>query len=212
MAFIKVCGITEKEQAKKIASLGASYIGVVYFPKSPRHINLDKIKKIKNSLPEDVKLVAVVVNPKKEDVEKLLETADIIQFHGDESLEFVKQFPKEKVIKAFRLKDEQSLEQIKPFVDEGYLILIDAYSEKEYGGTGKQINKELVEKVKGMTDKFILSGGLSDENVYDLIKLYKPYGVDASSKLEIKAGIKDLDKVQSYIQNAQKAFEEINIE
>ena len=212
MAFIKVCGITEEEQAKKIASLGASYIGVVYFPESPRHINLDEIKKIKNSLPENVKLVAVVVNPKKEDVEKLLEVADLIQFHGDESLEFVKQFPKEKVIKAFRLKDEKSLKQIKPFVDEGYLILIDAYSEKEYGGTGKRINKNLVGGVKNITDKFILSGGLSDENVYDLIKLYKPYGVDASSKLEIKAGIKDLNKVKNYIQNAQKAFEEINIE
>ncbi len=212
MAFIKVCGITDENQAKKISSLGVSHIGVIYFPKSPRHINLEQIKKIKNSLPENVKLVAVVVNPKKEDVEKLLETADIIQFHGDESLEFVKHFPKEKVIKAFRLKDENSLKQIKPFVDEGYLILIDAYSEKEYGGTGKQINKELVEKVKGMTDKFILSGGLSGKNVYDLIKLYKPYGVDASSKLEIKAGIKNLDKVKNYIQNAQKAFEEINIE
>jgi len=207
--FIKVCGITDKNQAKEIENYGATYIGVIHFEKSPRHIEIEKIKEIKKSLQKS-KLVAVVVNPTEEKVKNLLKIVDIIQFHGDESLHFIKKFPKEKVIKAFRIKDKESIEKIKPFVKEGYIVLIDAYSEKEYGGTGKQINSKLIEEVKKITDKFILSGGLDEKNVYNLIKKYKPYGVDASSKLETKAGIKDLEKVKKYIQNAQKAYGEID--
>lgn len=207
--FIKVCGITDKKQAEQIEDYGATHIGVIHFEKSPRHININKIKDIKENLQKS-KLVAVVVNPTEDLVKKLLDITDIIQFHGDESLEFIKKFPKERVIKAFRIKDENSIEKIKLFVNENYLILIDAYSEKEYGGTGKQINQKLVLKVKNLTDRFILSGGLDEKNVYELIKKYKPFGVDASSKLELKPGIKDLNKVKNYIINAKKAFGEIS--
>ncbi len=210
--FIKVCGITDENQAKEIANYGATHIGVVYFPHSKRHVNFEKIKSIKKVIPQNTKLTVVVVNPKKEEIHKLFEVADVIQFHGDEDIEFLKSFPKEKIIKAFRLKDGKSIEKIKPFLDEGFQILIDAYSNKEYGGTGKQIEEKIIEKVKVLTDNFILSGGLSENNVYDLIKKYKPFGVDASSKLEVRPGIKDLDKVYKFIKNSKKAFEELNIE
>jgi phosphoribosylanthranilate isomerase len=212
MAFIKVCGITDEKQAEGISKLGATHLGVVYYRKSPRFTDIKKIEKIKKSVEGKTNLVAVVVNPSENEINTLLQIVDFIQFHGEESLSFIKKYPKEKVIKAFRIKDKSSVEKIKPFADEGFNILIDAYSEKDYGGTGKQINKELVEMVKKITNKFILSGGLSEDNVYDLIKLYKPYGVDASSKLEINPGKKDLEKVEKFIKNANKAFEEINIE
>ncbi len=208
--IIKVCGITEEKQAVEISDFGATHIGVIHFPKSPRHIEVEKIKSIKSVLPQKTKLVAVVVNPGKETVNKLLEIVDIIQFHGDESLEFVKTFPKEKVFKAFRVKNEEDIQKIKPFSEEGFTILIDAFHEKAYGGTGKQINPELAKKIVEEFRNVILSGGLSPENVEYLIKEIKPIGVDASSKLETKPGIKDLKKTRDFILKAKKAFGEIH--
>ena len=210
MSFIKVCGITTEKQAKEIANLKPTHIGVIHFEKSPRHIQIDKIKQIKEEIKDyPVKVVAVVVNPSKDLVDNLLQIVDIVQLHGDETLDFVKQFDKNRIIKAVRVKDENSLKEIEKFSKEGYLVLIDAFKKGEYGGTGKQIDKSLVRKISQITDKFILSGGLSEENVYNLIKEFKPFGVDASSKLEIKAGIKDLNKVKGYLQEAQKAFQEL---
>jgi len=208
--FIKICGITKEEQAKEIAKLGATHIGVIFYLKSPRFLDLQKIKQIKKSLPENVKLVAVVVNPTKEEVEQLLNIVDMIQFHGEESLEFLKNFPKEKVIKAFRIKDEKDIKKIKPFIEEDYLILIDAYKEGEYGGTGKQINPELAKQISKLTDKLILSGGLSPDNISNLLQEVKPYGIDASSKLEIEPGIKDLEKVREFIRKAKDYYERNN--
>jgi len=208
--FIKICGITKEEQAKKIAELGATHIGVIFYPKSPRFVDLQKIKQIKKSLPENVKLVAVVVDPTKEEVDQLLNIVDMIQFHGEESLEFIKKFPKEKVIKAFRIKDQKDIEKIKPFIEEDYLILIDAYKEGEYGGTGKQINPELAKQISKLTDKLILSGGLSPDNISNLLQEVKPYGIDASSKLEIEPGIKDLEKVREFIRKAKDYYERNN--
>ncbi|NPA54174.1 MAG: phosphoribosylanthranilate isomerase [Aquificae bacterium] len=208
--IIKICGITKEEQAKKIAEFGATHIGVIHFPKSPRHINLEKIKKIKNALPKNTKLVAVVVNPEKETVKNLLKIVDIIQFHGDEPIEFLKLFPKEKVFKAFRVKNLSDMEKIKPFVEEGFTILIDAFDKKAYGGTGKQINPEVAKNIVKTFKKVILSGGLSPDNVESLIKEINPFGVDVSSKIEIKPGIKDLEKAKEFIKKAKKAFGENN--
>ncbi len=202
--FIKICGITKEEQAKKISDLGATHIGVIYFPKSPRHIPLEKIKKIKSALPEKSKLVAVVVNPSERDVKHLLDVVDIIQFHGDESIGFVKHFPKDRIIKAFRLGSLEDLKDIEHFAKEDFLVLIDSFSKNAYGGTGKQIDINLAKSVSKITDKFILSGGLSPENVGYLINEIRPYGVDASSKLEISPGIKDLAKVEKFIKIAKE--------
>jgi phosphoribosylanthranilate isomerase len=207
MSFIKVCGIKTEKQALEIAKLKPTHIGVIHFEKSPRHIHLDQIKTIKETLKNyPVKVVAVVVNPDKELVKKLLDIVDIVQFHGDEDIEFVKQFDKEKVIKAVRIKDDTSLKKLDKFSKEGYTVLIDAFKKGEYGGTGKQIDKRLIKKVSDITDRFILSGGLSEDNVYDLIREFKPFGVDASSKLEIKPGEKDIKKVKNFISQAKKAY------
>ena len=208
--FIKICGLTIPEQAKEIASYGATHLGVIHFPKSPRHLEFSQIKKIKEIVPAKTKVVAVVVNPSIKKVNQLLEIVDMVQFHGEEPIDFVKNFPKERVIKAFRIKDEKSINQIKPFIDEDYLILIDAYKEGEYGGTGKQIDVELAKKISNLTDKLILSGGLSPKNLDFLLEEIKPFGVDASSKLEIKPGIKDLEKTKKFIKIAKKYYESVS--
>lgn len=199
MPKVKICGITDEKQAREISLAGADYIGVVLFPKSPRFVNPQKVKEIKSSISNTTKLVAVVVNPDIKLCRELLEIVDLIQFHGEEDIEFIELFPKDKVIKAFRIKDEKDLEKLKPFMEKDYLILIDAYKEGEYGGTGSSINMEIIKRICDLYDKVIVAGGLSAENVREIIKSAKPFGVDASSKLEIKPGIKDMDKVREFI-------------
>lgn len=127
----------------------------------------------------------------------------MIQFHGDESIDFISQFPLEKSIKAFRIKSEEDIKKMTPFIKNGYYILIDAYKEGEYGGTGRQIDPELARKVTDLYDRIILSGGLSPYNLKELLDYINPYGIDASSKLELRPGIKDLKKVERFIKIAK---------
>ena len=204
---IKICGIRHIPQAIKIADFGATHIGMIYFPKSPRHIEIPQIQSIASAIKGKAKSVAVVVNPELSEVRRLLNIVDIIQFHGDEDIEFVKNFPKERVFKAFRIKDEKDINKMEPFFKEGYTVLIDAFSEKAYGGTGKQIDRDIAKKVIDMYDRVILSGGLSPENLEELLKELKPYGVDASSKLEKEPGIKDLEKTRRFIEIVRKYYE-----
>ncbi|MEJ5172997.1 MAG: phosphoribosylanthranilate isomerase [Hydrogenothermaceae bacterium] len=199
MPKVKICGITQPQQAREISLAGSDYIGVVLYPKSPRYVDLEKVKDIKKAVIEPTKLVAVVVDPDLDLCKRLLEIVDIIQFHGDENLEFIRQFPKDRVIKAFRIKDVRDIEKLKPFIEEGFLILIDAYKEGEYGGTGNQVDLGLLKEVCSMSDKIIVAGGLSDENIDNILREIDPFGVDASSKLEIKPGIKDIDRVKRFI-------------
>ncbi|NPA12794.1 MAG: phosphoribosylanthranilate isomerase [Aquificae bacterium] len=206
MDFIKICGITTEEQGVKIAQLGATHIGMIHFEKSPRHIPLSKIQSIASSIKGKAKSVAVVVNPNKETVEKLLNIVDFIQLHGDEDIQFALQFPKDRVIKAFRIKDKGDITKIQPFYKEGFTVLIDAYSPTEYGGTGKRINPNLAKEVVSLFPKTVLSGGLSEENITEILKQVKPYGVDASSKLEIKPGLKDLQKVERFIKKVREFY------
>ncbi|RMD45136.1 MAG: phosphoribosylanthranilate isomerase [Aquificota bacterium] len=205
--IVKVCGITTPEQAKIISTFEPTHIGVVYFEKSPRHIDIKRIKDIKKSISESIKLTAVVVNPDEETVEELLKVVDVIQFHGDETVEFVLKFPSERVIKAFRIKEEKDLDKIIPFAEAGIITLIDAFTENAYGGTGKRINPELAKKAINRFKKVVLSGGLSDENIEEILDELKPYGVDASSKLEIKPGLKDIVKVKKFVEKAKRFYQ-----
>ncbi|ACO03187.1 MAG TPA: phosphoribosylanthranilate isomerase [Persephonella sp.] len=201
--FIKICGITQVEQALIVSELGATHIGVIFFEKSPRHIDIKRIREIRKSIQGKTRLVAVTVNPSEKIVEELLKTVDIVQFHGNETVEFLSKFPEDRVIKAFRIKSEKDINMMFPFFEKNYPVLIDTYKEGEYGGTGKQIDPDLARKVTQIYDRIILSGGLSPENLKRLIDHIKPYGVDASSKLEIKPGIKDLEKVERFIKIAR---------
>ncbi len=207
--IIKICGLTDKDQAISIGKMGATHVGMIHYEKSPRHLSLERIKIISNALKGVSKSVAVVVNPPKKLVEELFDIVDLVQLHGDESPEFVSSFPVERIIKAFRVKNENDIERIKPFAEMGTTILIDAYSEKAYGGTGKQINPDLAKKIVDFYKKTVLSGGLSPDNLLKLLEYINPYGVDASSKLEIKPGIKDLKKTEIFIKTAREFYESV---
>ncbi|WP_297889285.1 phosphoribosylanthranilate isomerase [Sulfurihydrogenibium sp.] len=197
--IIKICGITLPQQAGEICSIGADFIGAIFYPKSPRYVNIDTLKTLKKSLNKNCKLVGVVVNPEEDTVYEILNTVDYVQFHGDEDYNFIKKFDKNKVIKVFRVKQESQIKDMEKYMEDGYLILVDTYKEGLYGGTGESINLELVKKIVNLYSKVIVSGGLGPDNIKKLLDFVKPYGVDASSKLEIKPGLKDTNKVKEFI-------------
>jgi len=208
--IIKICGLTDENQAIQLADTGATHIGMVHYEKSPRHVNLNKIKGISEKIKGKAYSVAVVVNPVPETVEKLLKTVDFIQFHGDEGIEFLSLFPVERVIKAFRIKDREDIKKIEPFAEKGYTLLIDAYSKNAYGGTGKQINPELADEVVKNFSRTVLSGGLSPDNVLEILQKIRPSGVDASSRLEVKPGVKDIKKATEFIKKVRGFYESDN--
>ena len=197
--LIKVCGITLPQQAEEISSLGVDLIGAILYPKSPRYVDLKTLKSLKESINKNSKLVAVVVNEKEDTVRDILKVADLIQFHGDEDYDFIKQFDKDRVIKVFRLKDENQIKSMEKYMEDGYTILVDTYKEGMYGGTGESIDLNLLKKVVSIYDKVIVSGGIGLDNVKIVIDNLKPYGIDASSKLEVKAGVKDIEKVKEFV-------------
>ena len=208
MVKIKVCGITNIEDAEKALELGADALGFNFYPPSLRSITPEKARAILKQLPEDSCTVAVLVNEPKERVQEILRSSGLdgrgqafnfLQFHGEESADYCRGW-EIKVIKAFRVKEKKSLEGMKNFPADFYLL--DSWS-PGYGGSGDSFPWEWLEEVN--TAKLILSGGLSAGNVVDAIRRVRPYGVDVCSGIEARPGIKDHAKLKEFILAAKGA-------
>ena len=215
MVKVKICGITNFEDAQFAIQSGASALGFI-FAESPRKVSKEIVKEIINKLgtdasrPSPIYRVGVFVN---EDINTIIEIANYcnlthIQLHGDESPEYCEQLPF-LIIKAFRIKenwgtDEKHLSQnltqeIKKY-QTIYAFLLDTYQKGIYGGTGKQFDYSLIKYLP--RDKvFFLSGGLSPDNVVEAIKTANPDWVDVASGVEISPGKKDRLKIQKLFQN-----------
>ncbi|MEA3368869.1 MAG: phosphoribosylanthranilate isomerase [Candidatus Ratteibacteria bacterium] len=205
MTRIKICGITNLEDALLAASLGADAVGFIFAP-SPRQINLAKARDIIKKIPPFISPVGVFVNEK---LEKIRETADecpldYIQLHGEEPPEFCRSLFPQKIIKTFRIKDEKSLERVSSYF-QVRAILLDTFVEGQAGGTGKTFNWRLAEETKKIGRPIILSGGLSPQNVRQAIESAAPFAVDVSSGIESHPGKKDRVKLAAFI----KAVREI---
>ena len=205
--WIKICGITNVEDALKATGLGADALGFVFYEKSPRKISKEKAREIISSLPKEVVKVGLFVDELEERVEEVLSCChfDILQFHGDETPDYCKKFTT-KVIKAFKIKDRQSLIDIPKYEVDYYLL--DAYSEELPGGTGKTFNRELAKEAKKFGRPIILSGGLNPENIIGALKRVSPFGVDVASGVESLPGKKDHKKLKEFISKA-RGFSEI---
>ena len=207
MVKVKICGITNPEDAIYAAKSGADYIGVITYPKSPRYTSKEKRLEIIKSLQNfPVKKVAVVVNEPYEFIKELLDEGfDLIQLHGDEDIELGKKVGLSRVIKVFRVVDRT------PEVGEwekAYAILLDKYSRTAYGGTGERINWEIAKKLVEDRNKVFLAGGLNPENVSSAVEFVKPYAVDVSSGVEKERGKKDKNKVERFIKRAKGLIKE----
>ena len=215
MTWIKICGITNIEDALKVVELGADALGFVFYEKSPRKITKEKAKEIIDRIQDTrykiqtvkqrVVKVGLFVDELEEKVNEIASYCnfDILQFHGDETPDYCKKFP-QKIIKAFRIKDKESLVDIPKYEVDYYLL--DAYSEELPGGTGKTFNWDLAKEAKEFGRPIILSGGLNPENIIEALEKVSPFGVDVSSGVELSPGKKDQKKLEEFITEA-KGFE-----
>ncbi|MDZ4288050.1 MAG: phosphoribosylanthranilate isomerase [Prosthecobacter sp.] len=204
---VKICGITQERQARAIIALGADALGINFWPKSKRYLPLEKAAAWLPSLRADTILVAVLVNPESDLIEALLDQSlvHVLQLHGDESPKQVSALLARgvPVIKALQVRDRDSLRQIGDYPCE--TILLDAYNPGLYGGAGATFPWELavIAKEEFPDKRFILSGGLTPNNVRQAVQETQPAGVDVASGVESAPGIKDLALVRQFIEEAR---------
>ena len=195
---IKICGITNIEDAKRAVELGADMIGFVFFKGSKRYIDPASAKEIIKEIPPEITKVGVFVNENLDNLRKIKEIAgfDIFQLHGSETPEFCLKIDDE-YIKAFRIKNGKEFSRLDLYNTNFFLF--DTYVEKEYGGTGRTFDWKIIADAK-LNEKFvILSGGLNPKNVANAVKIAKPNAVDVSSGVERIPGKKDYNKLRKFI-------------
>ncbi len=193
---IKICGITNTADAEVAVAAGADALGFVMYRKSPRWVEPAVARSIVAGLPPFVLPVGVFVNAEAERVRILMDECGfaLAQLHGDESALYCQDLGRP-VLKALRLKDRGTFLALAEFQGRANVrgILIDAFSDQAYGGTGQTVDWTLAEEAARSTP-IILAGGLNPANVAGAIRLVRPYGVDVSSGVEKSPGKKDPDK------------------
>lgn len=202
---VKVCGITTVEDALNAISCGADALGFVFYAKSPRYITPLQAATIITKLPPFVSIVGLFVNESPSCIRTIIEQCglDVVQLHGDETPDQCK-YDGVKVIKALRIRSAQCLDGLKDYPVSA--LLLDAWVDGVYGGTGKLGCWDLAAKA-AQQFPVILAGGLNAENVAAAITAVCPYAVDVSSGVELSPGRKDSQQVQTFIVNAKKLLE-----
>ena len=205
--YVKICGITNLNDARLAASLGADELGFNFFTGSPRYVEPLNVRAIVEHMPLRIRKTGVFVN---ESLKNMVEIAGVarldgIQLHGDESADLaasVRDQTALRVIKAFRISKDFRVDEVGAYdVD---AVLLDAYSKTGYGGTGEVFDWKIATEVKKLVPKLYLAGGLSDANVAEAISAVDPYCIDACSCLESEPGIKDEVKLRNFLRNAGK--------
>ncbi len=199
---VKVCGMTSLEDTMLAVRAGADAVGFIFYEKSPRAVKQKLVKEIIAALPPFVETVGVFVNEEFDKVNKIAEACGLhsVQLHGDESPAYCKKMHRH-VIKAIRVKDEDSLKPLSKYSVTAFLL--DTYSEGEQGGTGKTFDWNLVHRAK-KSGPVILAGGLGPNNVRSAIERVRPYAVDVCSGVEKSPGVKNPEKVNAFIQSVKK--------
>ena len=203
---VKICGFTRVDDALEAARLGVDAIGLVFYPGSPRNVNIEQARQIAYALPAFVSVVALFVDADAEIIENVLTQVpvDCIQFHGDETPEECRRYAKP-YIKAIRVRDDTDFDAVQLQYHDASGILLDAYHPSMPGGSGQSFNWQLIPSHSRLP--IILAGGLSDENVGQAIEQVRPYAVDVSSGVEAGKGIKSAEKMAAFIKRTIRATE-----
>ena len=205
MVKVKICGITNYDDALAAAEFGADALGFVFYKGSPRYITPEKAREIISRIPPFVATIGVFVDEKKEHIEQMMEHVglDAAQFHGHEPPEAC--LIAKRTIKAVRVKEITDLEAMRHYKVGAFLL--DTYSPEALGGTGRIFNWSIALDARPM-GRIILAGGLTPENVTEAVLMVKPYGVDVSTGVEkeLEKGIKDHEKMRLFIQRAKEAI------
>jgi phosphoribosylanthranilate isomerase len=195
MVEVKICGITNSADACIAADYGVAALGFIFYPKSPRYIDPAGAKVVLNQIPGPIIRVGVFVNQSAKEIGAVAAFCrlHLIQLHGDESPLFCRQFPADRVIKAFSLREEEDIEKIRAYRVRG--VLIDSRCPGIYGGTGERADWGLARKA-GEAQPLILAGGLGEDNVAEAIRSVSPRALDLNSGLEASPGKKDPRKIR----------------
>lgn len=205
MVRVKICGITNLHDALMAVEAGADALGFVFFQGSPRCISPENAAAIIRSLPPFVQTVGLFVNEKPATVNLVADQCglDLVQLHGEESPDYCA-VVKRRIIKAFRVRDASSLDDMPDYRVAG--CLLDAWSPAAHGGTGTTFNWDIAARAAS-SHPIILAGGLTPENVAEAVATVKPYAVDVSSGVESAPGIKDAGLVRAFIGAARQSIE-----
>ncbi len=195
---VKICGVTTLEDATAVSLAGADAIGMVFYQPSSRNIDIEMAAKISRSIPAFVNRVALFVDADKNFIEEVLQSVaiDTIQFHGQEPEEACACYNKP-YIKALRVKQGLNIDNALKQYESANAILLDTYVKDKPGGTGLAFDWQHFPT--NSTRPLILAGGLTPENVQSAIRQTSPYAVDVSGGIELKSGIKDIQKVTKFI-------------
>jgi phosphoribosylanthranilate isomerase len=201
---VKICGVTNVEDALAAVDAGADALGIMFYESSPRIVAVKVAADILRQLPPFVAKVGVFVNAEEESVRRAIGECgiDTLQFHGDETPEFCRKFSPLKIFKAFRMENLESLRALPGYRTDAWLL--DSFVAGKPGGTGAKFNWELAAESKKLGRPIILAGGLTPENVADAVRKVRPFAVDVSSGVESAPGRKDHAKVREFILAAKR--------
>lgn len=207
---VKICGLTNLEDARFAAGALADFLGFIFFDESPRYISPPKAGAIINWI-EGPKTVGVFVNQPLDDVNMISRQAgiDLVQLHGTESPHYC-QLLEKPIIKVFHIERGTTAEmlhkKIEPYLEHVKYLLFDTKAEDLWGGTGEVFDWDILKNLSH-GKPFLLSGGINAANVREACMQVRPFAVDLSSGVEQAPGIKDYDKVESFFDEMRKVWE-----
>ena len=199
---VKVCGQTDREIIKLCIEQGARLIGfIINYPKSPRSISIEQLKSLTKNIPDNIKKVAVMINPTIEQAKEISNYCNVIQLHGNETEEFIQQIKKEtslEVMKAIKVKEKKDLDQAELFPTADIIL----YDTPSMGQTGEAFDFDLLKNLKNKN--FFMAGKISKDNVKSALRYAN--NIDVNSSLETERGIKDPQKIKEFF-NIIKSYE-----
>ena len=196
---VKICGITNYEDAVAAMDMGADLLGFNFYKNSPRYLEPEKVAEIVDQLPSFIDIVGVFVNSPIEEIHEIKQTCSLnwVQLHGDEDTEFCNSLRSHdvKTMKAIRVKEQSDIESTKEFFTDA--ILLDAFDPDKYGGTGVTFDWNIIGHIG---KRIFLAGGINPDNAEAAVKL-GVYGIDVCSGIESEPGKKDHEKMKQLFDN-----------
>lgn len=202
---VKICGMTQPEQAQAIAALGATALGFICVPNSPRYVTITQIQSAIALVPKNIDKIGVFANSTIMNITEIVEKSGLtaVQLHGDETPEYCHQLrlalSKVEIIKAMRVRSLEHLQTLNNYTDYIDTLLLDAYHPQLLGGTGQILDWQMLQQFSSPRPWF-LAGGLTPDNILTALNQLQPSGIDVSSGVEISPGNKDLNKVKQLLE------------
>jgi len=200
---VKICGFTRVEDAVCAAGLGVDAIGLVFYPPSPRHVDIEQAIEIVSALPAFVSVVALFVDEQEARIREILERVpiDLLQFHGDESAKACRLYGK-RYMKAVRMREGIDISDLALHYRDAAGLLLDAYHPGAKGGTGSRFDWNMIPEHCALP--IVLAGGLDADNARQAVQAVRPYALDVSSGVETEKGIKDALKMAAFIREVNE--------